>query len=117
MVFDEGVVHSPVRAAGAHHRGTSRHSRCFSLRFRDTRNRDSFGKERFPDGFLAELADSGEQALAGYLNAQRPDMVFQDRIKLFNHIQFLDLCGKIADQLFRQRIGHADLQHAHGSRR
>ena len=113
FVFHQRVIHSPVGASGAHHGRPSRHRRRRALGFRHPFDLHAFPEERVPDGLLAEFADGAEQFLANDFNSQRFHVVLDHRVQLLDHVELLHLCREVPDHLFRQRVGHADLQHAH----
>ena len=70
--------------------------------------------KRFRHKVLGVFAADGKQVFPGAGDAERPDMVFHDGIEFFHHDQRVYGCGKAADHLFGQRIGHADLKHGYG---
>ena len=42
------------------------------------------------------------------------DVIFHERLELFDDKQFVDACGKLTDPVERQRIGEANLEHPSG---
>ena len=63
------------------------------------------------DNILGKFIDHRQDVLAGYLQSQLAAEVLNDGIELFDDNQAVHLFGKGADQLFRKRVYHAQLQH------
>ena len=57
---------------------------------------------------------AGDLVLADAVDAGGLDLVFHVRIELFDHVHRLDVGPELADQLDRQRVGHAQLEVRHG---
>ena len=68
-------------------------------------------KELLSDNRLGELADVAEDLLAlNVVHADIAAVLLDDAVKLLDNVDLVVLCGKVLDQLHRERIHHAQLQ-------
>ena len=104
LVLFQGIEEPAVRTSGAHGRRTRRDRVIQGFSF------IQFFAQAFRDHILGEFPAHGKKVLSADLKSQLAAVILEDRIHLFRDDKLFHFRREIADQLFRKRIGHTELQ-------